>query len=213
MRKSYTKSPKKVVYKKQRPELVMAKYMTPMRSLPEAKTVDNAITMLSGTNSGFSTPLVLNQTAITSVSNGLLAVDARIGRKIFMTSLSMKLLVPSVPGRIIVVYDRQANGTIPLVGTYLKSDNVASLTNLVNKERFVVLMDEWYPKPNDNGYAVGGVIPVSYYRKINLEALYQDATIGNNVVPTTGSILIAYANTGATAVAVTGNTRVRFTDP
>lgn len=214
MQRNYKKSPKKVYkVKRQRPELIMARYMTPMRSLPEVKTIDTSLTLVSGASNAFSTPVCINQTALTTPSGGLPAIDSRVGRKIFMTSMLLRLAFPLIPGRLIVVYDKQSNGTIPLTGAYLKSDNLLSLTNLANKERFIVLVDEMYPDPNAKGYGdttnnTSGTV----YRKIGLEALYQDVTIGNNVIPNTGSILIAHASLGAAVSTLSGSARIRFTD-
>jgi len=214
MRKSYTKSPKKVVYKKQRPELVMARYIP--RDMPEVKTRDTVLTLTSGVNSAFGTAQVLNNIGLFSSAAVANAVDARIGRKIFMTSITMKLTVPSTPGRLIVVYDKQANGALPAANSYLVNNaDITSLVNLSNKDRFVVLMDQWIPDPNALGYPpITGTIPMTFYRKINKEALFNDvgSTVGNNVFPTTGSVIIGYANVGDTALLVEGNVRIRFTD-
>jgi len=214
MRKSYTKSPKKVVYKKQRPELVMARYIP--RDMPEVKTRDTALTLVSGTTQAFGTPQVLNNIGLFSSAAVPNAVDARIGRKIYMTSITMKLNVPSTPGRLIVVYDKQANGQLPPANSYLVDNtDITSLVNLSNKERFIILMDQWIPDPNALGYPSSGtIIPMTFYRKINKEALFNDAgtTVGNNVFPATGSVVIGYANVGATALTIDGNVRIRFTD-
>lgn len=217
MRKSYTKSPKKVVYKKQRPELIMARYIP--RDKPEVKTRDTALTLVSGTLQTFAAPQVLNNIGLYTSGTVPQAVDARIGRKIFMTSITMKLAVPQAPGRLIVLYDKQANGTLPIPAPlYLDTNIITSQRNLSYKERFEVLVDQWIPDPNAGGFPpspdVSGLIPMTFYRKINREALYNDvgSVVGNNVIPSTGSIIISYANIGAGALTVTGTVRIRFTD-
>jgi len=192
----------------------MARYIP--RDMPEVKTRDTALTLVSGTTQAFGTPQVLNNIGLFSSAAVPNAVDARIGRKIFMTSITMKLNVPSTPGRLIVVYDKQANGQLPPANTYLVDNtDITSLVNLSNKERFIILMDQWIPDPNAMGYpSSGSIIPMTFYRKINKEALFNDigSTVGNNVFPTTGSVVIGYANVGATALTIDGNVRIRFTD-
>lgn len=177
------------------------------KMLPESKNIDTALNLTSGATTAFGTPVNLNTTFQGPNNNN------RIGRKIFMTSISMKLLIPPTPGRIIVVYDKQANGSLPSTGSYLADPNsIMSLTNLSNKERFVVLVDQWVPDPEANGFSIQGSFPMSFYRKINMEAFYSDLNPSNNSIPLTGAVAISYANVGSTALTITGNIRVRFTD-
>jgi len=210
MRKSYTKSPKKVVYKKQRPELIMARYIP--RDMPEVKTRDTALSLTSGTNSAFGTPQVLNNIGLFSSAAPSVAVDARIGRKIFMTSITMKLTVPTTPGRLIVVYDKQSNAAAPVITDILLADAFDSPNNLSNRDRFVTLMDVVTPAIGTSGdYAVAGV----GYKRLNLETMFNAGSAGTIGDITSGSIYVFAASSNSfltTALVQLTRARIRYSD-
>jgi len=73
----------------------------------------------------------------------------RIGRKILMKSLFIRgLIYPQDTTvlnnmcRMIVVYDKQANGTAPVITDVLKTDSATAQLNLNNRDRFEVIFDK-----------------------------------------------------------------------
>jgi len=87
----------------------------------------------------------------------------RIGRKINMTSLHIRLYLAPIRtqavngdvARIMLVYDRQTNGAYPVIADILQSTDqatantvsVISGVNLNNRDRFQILRDEFIPLP------------------------------------------------------------------
>lgn len=77
----------------------------------------------------------------------------RVGRKIYMKNLHIRGFIENIVtsiqdvGRIIVYYDSQPNGAIPVIGTLLRDSNAAatlsglSEINLDNRQRFQILRD------------------------------------------------------------------------
>lgn len=186
---------------------------------PEYKFID-----VDGVASATSIPLSNDWTTpgATFLLNGLVPgslATQRIGRKVNMKSLyiraTVQLATTSVRGgniRMIVFYDKQANGTAPAVTDLLVEDSFYSPNNLSNRDRFVVLADQVFdPIGTQADYQKSCVV----YKKINLETMFNAGTAGTIADITSGSIYIMFAQSGTIA---TGNptaswySRIRYTD-
>lgn len=144
----------------------------------------------------------------------------RIGRKICMTSIlfrwSASLGSTSTGGsplRIVIVYDKQANGAAPVPLDIFQNNDFESNLNLNNRDRFLVLSDVYTQSMSANGeFATGGKI----YKKLNLETVFNSGSAGTIGDITSGSIYawVSQINTIGTANAsFQVACRIRFTDP
>lgn len=155
---------------------------------------------------------------LNGLTTGALATN-RIGRKVTLKSLyiraTVQLATTSVRGaniRMVVFYDKQANGTAPAVTDVLADDSFYSPNNLSNRDRFVVLCDHVFePIGTANDYQKSAVV----FKKLNLETMFNAGTAGTIADITSGSLYIMFAQSGTIG---TGNptaswySRVRYTD-
>lgn len=143
----------------------------------------------------------------------------RIGRKITMKSLLCRWAVTLQPTstqgspiRILIVYDKQANTTAPAVTDILLADAFLSQNNLSNRDRFVTLMDLITPPLTaGNDYVQAGV----FYKRLNLETMFNAGTAGTVGDITSGSVYMFAAQLGNIATAgpvVATRCRIRYTD-
>lgn len=171
-------------------------------------------------------------------------ISQRIGNKISMKSLRLRLQLASAGqnqtlptyGRVMVLYDRQANGA------YIAANNILGISNQNNTigaglwidnlnpnyfDRFVVLMDKlmWLPPATSAGISSVDnqgptdlcVYQIDEYIKLrNLESQYNgtqnpllqaNVNIGSLLILTYGSIA-----PGSDAWCLTGSARLRFMD-
>lgn len=186
---------------------------------PEKKWIDVINTLAPPVGSAWvTTPLHLNPT---TGSTG--ASNARIGSKINMTSMDVKLNI-LWPGnqavnspqqiRTVIVYDRQANAAAPSRGDVF-ADGVYwnSPKNLFNQDRFIVLVDELSDQIDSNGQFC---VAQHIFRKMALDAVWPANGSG---YPNSGAISMWVAanqdwNSAATAVLPTVQiySRIRFVD-
>jgi len=144
----------------------------------------------------------------------------RIGRKIVMSSLYLKgtfnLGTTSTGGgtaRIIVVYDKQANGTAPAITDVLLSDDVLSPNNLSNRDRFTKICDFETETISVNGI---NSVSVETYRRLNLETMYNTGNAGTIGDITSGSLYMFVAQSGFIYTANPNGrwqVRIKFADP
>lgn len=143
----------------------------------------------------------------------------RIGRKIVMKSILLRWSIALSPTttqggtfRVMIVYDKQANATAPVVTDILLSANYTSQNNLSNRDRFVILSDMITDPISAGGnYSLSGKL----YKKLNLETMYNAGVAGTIGDITTGSLYILIGNNGTFATAqpiITYETRVRYED-
>jgi len=189
---------------------------------PEIKTID----------SGSVGPQTVFDTAgSVLLINGVAQGDdynARQGRKIQMQSVLCRISVWEDPnsnfnsgeiGRIMLVYDMQANGVAPTVANILQNSTWDSPNNLDNRNRFKTLYDKEFVMEAANfataALTNGAPRPriFKFYKKLNLPVTFSGtgATVG---AISTGSLYLLYitANTSNSLISYT-NTRVRFVDP
>lgn len=142
----------------------------------------------------------------------------RVGRKILMKSFFMRFAYKPATGesgqaRILVVYDKQSNGsnTVPLNTEVLTgtAPDIISFQNLSNSERFVVIADVLTEQTSTNGASVIGEI----YRKLNLDTIYGPfANPGQIGEIRTGAVNIYVCGSDPTIGSFTFSTRIRFFD-
>lgn len=159
----------------------------------------------------------------------------RIGRKVRFTSLQIRgFIFPQSAttvhsyNRMVVLYDRQANGALPNFTDVFQDETSAAapatsntptcFINLNNRDRFVVLSDRSFcvgAVQSATGYTGSPTTyPVDLYRKINLETQFNGANAGTVGDITTGSIICFMFGTGITTqgAAITCSFRMRFLD-
>lgn len=108
--------------------------------------------------------------------------------------------------RAMLIYDRQSNAGNAAVSDVLATVDVSSFMNLNNRDRFVVLSNE-YGTVNPNGQAE---VYIEVYQPINMQAAFAGTTI-----PTTGSVillLISDQTVVANQPLINGSWRVKFVD-
>jgi hypothetical protein len=176
---------------------------------PERKSVDTVSSFATALTSSFATPQLLNGVAQGSNSN------ERIGRKTTTKSVLLNYtFTPNAPAsqtRILVVYDKQANGAAPIAGDILFSNSFLSPTNLGNADRFVILMDEISDSAQSSAIDISG----KRYLKCNLETCWS-GTGGAIANILSGSIYIMAANNADPTIGVVAScyfhARIRYTD-
>jgi len=144
--------------------------------------------------------------------------SSRIGRKAVIKSIlirataSMATATAGGMFRLLIVYDKQANATAPGITDVLLADTFNSANNLSNRDRFVTIFDQIVGPVDDGGpHQVSDV----FYKKLNLEELWNagtDALIGSI---TSGSIYAFVAQSGGMATnapSFTLTSRIRYTD-
>lgn len=179
-----------------------------------------------------------------SLINGLQRgtdVYQRVGRRIKIVSINIRGLffvlqdgaVPSIDYlRMMLVYDREPNGSLPNLNEILQDTSEANATstnsishmNLVNSDRFAIIKDWSIAIPAkaasgtsapsqsllDNGFAA-----INWNKKVNLDVKYNSGTVGDVTDITTGSLFLVFVGLETTANSQFGaqmQCRIRFTD-
>lgn len=176
------------------------------------------ITILQTANfvAGSTTAVV---SVINPVSQGVSQIQ-RIGRKILMKSLYMRFttrLAPTTSGtsslRVIVLYDKQANGSAPATTTVpFLTDQITSPNNLSYSSRFATVLDEMVPC-----LGTAGPQAASFERfvKLNLPVEFNTNNNGDITDIATGALLMYVWQDGGLTVAAPASqiyTRIRFED-
>lgn len=147
----------------------------------------------------------------------------RIGTKILMKSIHFNCLLSmqgSAPTsnscRLMLVYDRQPNGSFPALSAIL-SDNISSApnftcgVNMANRSRFLILRDQYYAF-NLNGTTIQ---PVSMFVKTKLETQFS-SNAGNIGDINTGALFfVAMAITNSAVCSLQAyhaHSRIRYFD-
>lgn len=150
----------------------------------------------------------------------------RTGRKITMKSLYIRGVVKNFDttsgptlGRMLIVYDKQANAAAPTVADILKEATSTSQFNLNNRDRFSIIMDkQWAVGCIDTtatqSFAAGPIChEYKLYKKLNLDTIFNGtgATIASIA---TGSIYMVIIGDVTTTQGCYFrlSSRIRFTD-
>lgn len=155
---------------------------------------------------------------LNGVANGTDA-STRIGRKLTIKSLLLKYqwqLAPTSTGgsplRILVVYDKQANGAAPAITDILLADNFNSPNNLSNRDRFVTIFDRITdPVSTGDQFAIADV----NFKSLELEQMFNAGSAGTIADITSGSIYLFVAQMGGIGTAnpfFAYRSRIRYTD-
>lgn len=150
----------------------------------------------------------------------------RAGRRTTMVSMTYALqasLAPTTTGaspiRLVIVYDRQANGAAPATIDVFAADQIETPMNLDNSRRFKVLVDEIHDGMSTAGPAsllIKGFRDFTGKgRKIGLPCEFKNTSAGDITDINTGSIYsFVWSNGGFGTASPTNSfyTRVRFTD-
>jgi len=185
------------------------------RVWPEKKNVDYPGSIASGPNGVWSEIDLVNGFAQGAGQN------QRIGRKVQMKSMifryTMNTNAYAADQRILIVYDKQSDGILPLITDILQNDPGSGLNptynapmNLNNSDRFVILADEI-----DHTYGGGSAVYArsgKMYRKINLPIHFGGT--GNTLADiSSGSIYVLCATASGGANQGIGYfSRIRYTD-
>lgn len=181
----------------------------------ELKYLDNSFSpVISAGTSSFSVGTQL----LNGCTQGSDATN-RIGRKLVMKSCLIRgtfsMAATSTGGspiRLVLVYDKQANGAQPATTDVFLADNFSSQNNLNNRDRFVILSDFISdPIAAAGNYSVG----FKMYKKLNLETMFNGTNGGTIADITSGSLYLFMCQNGSIGTAAPSlniRTRVRFVD-
>lgn len=187
---------------------------------PELKTID-----LTGGLINFTTAGVL--TLLNGVTDGV-GNNVRIGTKIWLKSMLLRLSTfPNIGGtgdptgemlRVMVIYDKQANGVAPTVANILNTGAWDSPNNLAFRDRFTTLLDKTIDV-QANAYAgntiVGGSVSARHIMKFKPLALpvVFNGTGATIASISTGSIYLLCMSAFGQDQGFYFNSRIRFVDP
>lgn len=172
------------------------------------------------------------------LANGCIAGSQnfnRIGRKISLKSLQIRgFLQPTdfstnaTLARMLVIFDKQANGAAPTFANIVTSQNIAGTTssvvtdmvNLDNRDRFEVIRDKMFVLGRSNNTATQTsdtafpLIVEEYIKLGNREVVYNAGTAGTVGDIQSGSLYVIWISSEANASGVTfnGSFRLRFLD-
>lgn len=150
------------------------------------------------------------------------AAQTRVGRKINMRSIMMRAYFNAAATttsgfvRVMLVYDRQANGTAPTAADILAQGGtpfITSINNLDNRERFLVIHDK--TRYLSAGSAVSDTNAIYYkkYKRLALETTYNSGSSGTVGDINTGAMyLVVFTSCGIANVNARITTRIRFSD-
>ena len=178
-------------------------------SRPERKNIDLETTFAAPLTASFATPQLINGCA-----QGV-NINERIGRRIVMKSVQFRAILSgqatASQHRIVVVYDKQANGAAPIATDVFSVNTFYSPLSLGRSDRFVVVLDEI----TDSIQSQTLNISAKRYVKCNLETIFSGTTSGIASI-TSGSLYMFVANNADPTIGVTSTAymfiRVRYTD-
>lgn len=174
----------------------------------------------NSTFTGAGAPVLLN-----GIATGAGATE-RIGRKIILKSLLLRWrfdmnpaeianITGGVNGRLVVVYDKQANAVAPNITDVFNTDNFISQLNLNNRDRFVVLVDKITdPISKEGDWSTCG----KRFVRLNNEVVFNQGTTNDIGSIQTGSVYAFFAVSGglsfttANCLRFACSTRIRYSD-
>jgi hypothetical protein len=178
----------------------------------ETKYIDKSISQNMDTNG---TITLLNGCATGTT------ISTRIGRQVVVSSIEFSVTVgPTVTtgtdqiDRLLIVYDRQADGAAPIITDVLAASDSMSLFNPDNSKRFAIIYDKVFAV---SGYAdsSSAVVTGHIVRRMNKLIQYNSGNAGTVADINSGAmylISLGSAAPGATAGYVAGRLRVNFND-
>lgn len=185
----------------------------------ELKFTTTSINQDAHTSSTF---ILLNGT-----TRGSDADSNRIGRNIQCKSLQWRVAAQNETGnasnggplRFLLVWDKDPNGVLPAVTDVLETASTSSMTNMANKDRFVILHSEFKTVPSGNATvavaANESTILFEGYKKLNHKTTYNAGNAGTIADIQHGalySLVLSDIATGTADWNTDGRIRVRYTD-
>jgi len=190
-------------------------YLSSARNLPERKALDISTVAFTPTTAGAF--LLLN-----GCTRGA-TIEQRTGRKITMNYCQLHIrpltnTTPTLTGvRIMLVYDRQTNGTSPTIGI-LEAANSGSALGLNSRDRYRVLWDRYFSYKAISGatYSLNmNDVVFKPYIPLSHTVTFTDGNEGTVADIATGSLVLVGVSdlaAGDTAPIFSVYSRVRFTD-
>lgn len=163
--------------------------------------------------------------ALTLLNGCSLGSDAtnRVGRKIQMKSIQMRMSCLATTanaarfaGRVMVVYDSQANAAAPTqADIFQAATSWHSPMNLNNRERFKVIFDKLFTVDSLTGSNTDPWICKKFKKLPNLETIFNSGNAGTIGDIQTGSMYLVTLATGeaTTTPGLVFYSRIRFADP
>lgn len=168
----------------------------------------------------------ITTTGTVNLCNGMAQgpdVDERLGNKIVMKSLEIRLLMTNEigmlhirsPVRMLVVYDRQTNGAAPAY-TDVCSATMVGITNIANRDRFLILKDtiiEFNTMGATNvGVGLVQIVKKFYFDLKGLTATFSSAAAGVGAIMTGGVFVLleGVIPVGSVDIDATLTTRLRY---
>jgi len=151
-------------------------------------------------------------------------INERNGREVTMRSIEFHGdIYPTVTtgtacqGRVLIVYDRQANAAALTVAQVLNAVSTTAPRNLENRRRFKILMDRRLTLPNSSAAAAGSEEhkQINYYRRLRHPITFNNGDAGTIADITTGSLYVITVGSnvkGVTGANLTFSSRVRYQD-
>ncbi len=144
----------------------------------------------------------------------------RIGRKCVVKSVAFRYTVATPTDailgdtiRIIIVWDKQANGSIPAVTGVLDTASLSSYLNLENSGRFVVLMNRFHTINIMASGTATGTWPNeqyhTFFKKVNIPIEFS-GTAGVIGEITSNNIYAIYITANGNAGVFDSKVRIRF---
>lgn len=155
-------------------------------------------------------------------------INEREGREITLRSLQLRLnvmvrseAIVDQTVRILIVYDRQTNGTAPSVTDVISGGTVTGMRNLENRKRFKIIMD--HTTRLNATYTGGASLHTAsnngyfhdFYKRFELPTTFNSGTAGTVADISTGSLYmvrIGEIAAGTAAAEVDFCSRVRYQD-
>lgn len=148
-------------------------------------------------------------------------INTCVGREITLRSVQLEGFIQNVTAatniaRVVVVYDRQTNGSAPtwatVFGTASTNTGLQNSRNLDNRKRFKILMDRTLVFEPQN--TVGDCHKVEFYRKLRHPTERNGGNAGTvGDISTGGLFFFCVAQTGGTThLDVHMTSRIRFLD-
>ena len=161
------------------------------------------------------------QTLLNALAPGS-GASQRIGMKVSIRSVQFRLFPYAMNGtghdqfaRLCIFLDRQSNGANPTLASHLSANNILAQRSLVERKRFKIIWDKTrvLNASGESGTAVVYTGYIKFRRPILVEfnsgvaGTISDIASNSMYLYTVGSIAA-----GATAGAVEGTVRIRYTD-
>lgn len=161
-----------------------------------------------------------------TVKNDIMEISAgtgenqRIGRKLTLRHLNMRYTIKNEGStmntvRVIVILDKQCNGTGITVPDFLQTEDYQSFNNLANSNRFKTLHDRMHTVPSQGvSTAIGKLSDELYIKDLNVPVEYSGTTGGLTEIKSANISMLVIPDKASTNLSLRFNstTRLRYSD-